>query len=399
MIKINKSYPSLCTSNFDVLKLSMIFAKYNDLPLLIESTSNQVNQFGGYTYLKPKQFHKKLKNLAKKIKFKNNFYVGADHLGPLPWKNLNERVAMKNSIKLFKDVVKSGYNKIHIDTGIKLKNDKILSKKKIIQRCEKIFNSISTNKKKNIFFVFGTEVPVAGGGTPYTSKTTSLASIKDDLKYYSKLQKSFSLVIEPGLGFNNNKVFDLKMKYFKKKNNLSRLSNFSYEAHSSDFQNLSALKKLVKNNFKFLKVGPELTFFYMRAIMQMYKIENMNNLKKKSNIKEIISSEMQRDNKYWVNYYHGSKKKIEYLKFNSFLDRSRYYWNKKNISKSLSLLKQNINSLDIKSFFKTSKILKKKLYLKNKLELDNFEFIIFCYLNKTLSKYYKACNFNFKKSI
>ena len=377
----------------------MIFAKYNDLPLLIESTSNQVNQFGGYTYLKPRQFYKKLKNLAKKIKFKNNFYIGADHLGPLPWKNLNDHVAMKNSIKLFKDVVKSGYNKIHIDTGIKLKNDKIVSKKKIIQRCEKIFNSISTKKLKNIFFVFGTEVPVAGGGTPYTSKTTSLASIKDDLKYYSKLQKSFSLVIEPGLGFNNNKVFDLKMKYFKKKKILSRSSNFSYEAHSSDFQNYFALKKLVKNNFKFLKVGPELTFFYMRAIMQMYKIENMNNFKKKSNIREIISTEMNRDNKYWVNYYHGGKKEIEYLKFNSLLDRSRYYWSKKNITKSLSLLKQNINSLDINSIFKNSKTIKKKLFLKNKLKLNNFEFIIFCYLNKTLSKYYKACNYNFKKNI
>ena len=399
MIKINKSYPSLCTSNFDVLKSSMIFAKYNDLPLLVESTSNQVNQFGGYTHLKPIQFYKKLKILAKKIKFKNNFYIGADHLGPLPWKNLNENKAMKNSIKLFKDVVKSGYNKIHIDTGIKLKNDKILSKKKIIHRCERIFNSISKKKLRNIFFVFGTEVPIAGGGTLYASKITSLSSIKDDLKYYSKLQKSFSLVIEPGLGFNNNKVFDLKMKYFKKKKNLSNLSNFSYEAHSSDFQNLFALKKLVKNNFKFLKVGPELTFFYMRAILQMYKIENMNNFKKKSNIKEIISTEMHKDNKYWVNYYHGSKKKIEYLKFNSLLDRSRYYWSKKNITKSLSLLKQNINSLDIKSIFKTSKILKKKLYLKNKLKLNNFEFIIFCYLNKTLSKYYKACNYSFKKSI
>ena len=314
MIKVNKSYPSLCSSNFDVLKLSMIFAKYNDLPLLIESTSNQVNQFGGYTYLKPRQFYKKLKDLAKKIKFKNNFYIGADHLGPLPWKNLNDHVAMKNSIKLFKDVVNSGYNKIHIDTGIKLKNDKILSKKKIIQRCEKIFNSISKKKLNNIFFVFGTEVPVAGGGTLYNSKTTSLASIKDDLKYYSKLQKSFSLVIEPGLGFNNSKVFDLKMKYFEKKKILSRLSNFSYEAHSSDFQNSLALKKLVKNNFKFLKVGPELTFFYMRAIMQMHKIENMNNFKKKSNIRKIISAEMNKDNKYWVNYYQGSKKKNRIFK-------------------------------------------------------------------------------------
>lgn len=399
MIKVNKSYPSLCSSNFDVLKLSMIFAKYNDLPLLIESTSNQVNQFGGYTYLKPRQFYKKLKDLAKKIKFKNNFYIGADHLGPLPWKNLNDHVAMKNSIKLFKDVVNSGYNKIHIDTGIKLKNDKILSKKKIIQRCEKIFNSISKKKLNNIFFVFGTEVPVAGGGTLYNSKTTSLASIKDDLKYYSKLQKSFSLVIEPGLGFNNSKVFDLKIKYFKKKKILSRLSNFSYEAHSSDFQNSLALKKLVKNNFKFLKVGPELTFFYMRAIMQMHKIENMNNFKKKSNIRKIISAEMNRDNKYWVNYYHGSKKKIEYLKFNSLLDRSRYYWSKKNITKSLRLLKQNINSLDINSIFKNLKTFKKKLFLKNKLKLNNFEFIIFCYLNKTLSKYYKACNYSFKKNV
>ena len=146
-------------------------------------------------------------------------------------------------------------------------------------------------------------------------------------------------------------------------------------------------------------MGPELTFFYMRAIMQMHKIENMNNFKKKSNIRKIISAEMNRDNKYWVNYYHGSKKKIEYLKFNSLLDRSRYYWSKKNITKSLRLLKQNINSLDINSIFKNLKTFKKKLFLKNKLKLNNFEFIIFCYLNKTLSKYYKACNYSFKKNV
>ena len=54
----------------------------------------------------------------------------SEDLSLFPHENLNENKAMKNSIKLFKDVVKSGYNKIHIDTGIKLKNDKILSKKK-----------------------------------------------------------------------------------------------------------------------------------------------------------------------------------------------------------------------------------------------------------------------------
>ena len=108
----------------------MIFAKYYDLPLLIESTSNQVNQFGGYTNLKPKQFFNRINILAKRMGIKNNLWIGADHLGPLPWKNLDENVAIRNSIKLFKDVVKSGYNKVHIDTGIKLKNEKKLSKKK-----------------------------------------------------------------------------------------------------------------------------------------------------------------------------------------------------------------------------------------------------------------------------
>ena len=266
----------------------MIFAKYYDLPLLIESTSNQVNQFGGYTNLKPKQFFNRINILAKRMGIKNNLWIGADHLGPLPWKNLDESVAIRNSIKLFKDVVKSGYNKVHIDTGIKLKNEKKLSKKKIFQRCERIFNSINPKKLNNIFFVFGTEVPIAGGGKDHKSKITSLSSIKDDLKYYYNLRKSFSLVIEPGIGFNNNKIFNLKLNHFKNKKNLSYLNNFSYEAHSSDFQNLNILKKLVKNNFKFLKVGPELTFFYMKAILHMNKIESKNKFKKILILKKLF---------------------------------------------------------------------------------------------------------------
>ena len=138
----------------------------------------------------------------------------ADHLGPLPWKNLDENVAIRNSIKLFKDVVKSGYNKVHIDTGIKLKNEKKLSKKNFSKMSEYLIQQ--SKKLNNIFFVFGTEVPIAGGGKDHKSKITSLSSIKDDLKYYYNL-KSFSLVIEPGIGFNNNKIFNLKLNHFKNK--------------------------------------------------------------------------------------------------------------------------------------------------------------------------------------
>ena len=163
MIKLNKSLPSFCTSNMDVLKSVIIFAKLNNLPLLIESTSNQVNQFGGYSLLNSNQFFKKIHLLASKLKYKKkNLYIGADHLGPLPWKDLKNKIAIQNSIRLFRDAVKAGYSKIHIDTGIELKEDKNLLKKTIIERCSLIFNSVDKKKLKKIIFVFGTEVPTAG---------------------------------------------------------------------------------------------------------------------------------------------------------------------------------------------------------------------------------------------
>ena len=44
-----KALPSFCTANMDVLKSIMFFCNLKKLPCLIECTSNQVNQDGGYT--------------------------------------------------------------------------------------------------------------------------------------------------------------------------------------------------------------------------------------------------------------------------------------------------------------------------------------------------------------
>ena len=67
-----KALPSFCTSNLDVLKIILFYSKKNNLPCLIECTSNQVNQFGGYTNKTPKQFSKEIINIAKKIRLKKN---------------------------------------------------------------------------------------------------------------------------------------------------------------------------------------------------------------------------------------------------------------------------------------------------------------------------------------
>ena len=96
-----KSLPSFCTSNFDVLYSIMYFCRIKKLPCLIECTSNQVNQFGGYTKTTPKKFIGKINNIRKKTKLKkNSLFLGGDHLGPLPWKNKKKKDSFKKFNKI-----------------------------------------------------------------------------------------------------------------------------------------------------------------------------------------------------------------------------------------------------------------------------------------------------------
>ena len=49
---------SICSANLHVIKAAILNAKKYSQILLIESTSNQVDQFGGYTGITPQQFRK-----------------------------------------------------------------------------------------------------------------------------------------------------------------------------------------------------------------------------------------------------------------------------------------------------------------------------------------------------
>ena len=66
--------------------------------------------------------------------------MGGDHLGPLPWKNKSNKVAIKNSIELINKFVSLKFAKIHIDTSIKCKNDKKINNDIILGRTEYILN-------------------------------------------------------------------------------------------------------------------------------------------------------------------------------------------------------------------------------------------------------------------
>ena len=98
---IKAGIPSYCTANPLVLETALRRAKLLGRPVLIEATANQVNQYGGYTGMVPKDFYKMVLEMAEKIGVpENQMILAGDHLGPLTWQNLPEKEAMDKSIEL-----------------------------------------------------------------------------------------------------------------------------------------------------------------------------------------------------------------------------------------------------------------------------------------------------------
>ena len=77
---------SICSAHPFVLDACVQQAIKDDSPLLIESTCNQVNQYGGYTGMTPLDFHDYVEGIAAKFNFpRERLILGGDHLGPSPW--------------------------------------------------------------------------------------------------------------------------------------------------------------------------------------------------------------------------------------------------------------------------------------------------------------------------
>ena len=68
----------------------------HDPPIaLIEATSNQVNQDGGYTGMVPAQFRDFVQGIAERVGFPlARLVLGGDHLGPNAWTALPADEAM-----------------------------------------------------------------------------------------------------------------------------------------------------------------------------------------------------------------------------------------------------------------------------------------------------------------
>jgi len=365
---------SICSANPQVLETSLLYAHKTGNVALIESTSNQVNQFGGYTGMTPAVFVDYLRNIAEQIGFPDErLLIGGDHLGPNVWKKESAVSAMKKARVLVNNYVNAGYKKIHIDTSMSCSDDpqdQPLEPQIIAERTADLISISESNfsqlghQTNYIRYIIGSEVPPPGGmqGDEAPAMPTKPEMVWETIELTrhaldqrglaSVWERVIAIVVQPGVEYGDQMIIDyVPGAAAGLKNYIESINGMIYEAHSTDYQTRSALKHLVEDHFAILKVGPALTFAYREAIYALALIEEelfaTNRDWQPSNIIDTLEAEMLDNPEYWQDYYRGTEQMKNFSRHYSFSDRIRYYWLEKRVQLSLNHLLKNLQSVEI----------------------------------------------------
>jgi D-tagatose-1,6-bisphosphate aldolase subunit GatZ/KbaZ len=366
---------SVCSANLFVIKAAILNAKKYNQNLLIESTSNQVDQFGGYTGIIPQQFRKIVFDLANTLDFSiENIILGGDHLGPNRWQNENSNSAMQKAKDQIAAYMSAGYTKIHLDASMKCADDGdvkipldpsiVAERSAILCKVSEETFSKSNNDIEPPVYIIGTDVPPPGGAKEDHNQIT-ITSAKEVEQTIELTKKAFykynlqnawnrvvAVVVQPGVEFGDSIVFDYERNKSRELADvIENYPNIVYEAHSTDYQKKELLKQMVKDHFAFLKVGPWLTFAFREAVFALSLIEKEMLSGKKgialSNLFEVIEARMIANPKYWEKYYDYSEDENKLRRKFSYSDRIRYYWTDEHVNESLQRLIHNLKEYKI----------------------------------------------------
>jgi len=351
---------AVCSANRLVLEAAFARAKQDRSPLLIEATSNQVNQEGGYTGQTPAQSRDYVHSIAKDLGFPTErLILGGDHLGPNPWRAEPAEAAMEKACAMVSAYAAAGFSKIHLDASMACRDDShILANEEIAERaarlCEVAESATRACSGKPVY-VIGTEVPTPGGAQEKMEiEVTSTASLKETLdvhhrafsgkKLLSAWERIIGVVVQPGVEFGNETVADyVPEKASELSQSILQQEGIVFEAHSTDYQTAESLRQLVNGHFGILKVGPELTFAMREAIFGLARIEEEWIARdRRSQIRAVIERVMVAHPEHWKAYYRGDESQVRVARGYSLSDRIRYYWPNSEISKALALLIQNL---------------------------------------------------------
>ena len=156
--------PSVCSAHPDVLRASLILAERLDRQIVIEATSNQVNQDGGYTGMRPADFIRFVNTLADDARIdRSRIVFGGDHLGPQAWRALDADRAMAKAETLVRDYTAAGFGKIHLDCSEGCAGEPAQLGDELTAKRSARLARICCEGGLDPLFVVGTEVPPPGG--------------------------------------------------------------------------------------------------------------------------------------------------------------------------------------------------------------------------------------------
>lgn len=412
---------SICSANRFVIESSLRHAKTNGTCVLIEATSNQVDQYGGYTGMTPDLFRNFVYNIASSLEFPSDkITLGGDHLGPNVWQNEPSESAMKKAEEQIAEYVRAGFRKIHLDTSFSLGDDDkskpldtgIITKRaaRLCKAAEETYAGLN-EKLEKLVYVIGTEVPIPGGAQE--QEESIAVTTPEDLEktielskkafYENDLQEAWerviAVVVQPGVEFSDTQVFKYNRENTTKiKSKIEEYPKLVLEAHSTDYQSKQALTEMVEDHFGILKVGPWLTYAVREAIFALADIENeLVDLQESSNLREGIDKVMVENPEYWEKHYHGTTEDIRLARAYSYSDRIRYYWTNKKVIKLLDKMMNNLIEVEIPNTLISQYMPSQyQLIIENKIE-KNPQSLIVNKVSEVLKIYNSACGGNIEK--
>jgi D-tagatose-1,6-bisphosphate aldolase subunit GatZ/KbaZ len=364
---------AVCSAHPAVIEAAIQQSLEDGSVLLVESTSSQVNQFGGYTGLTPSEFAGFVHSAARSAGLPaERVLLGGDHVGPFPWRHEASVSALRKARELVHDCVVAGYQKIHLDASMPCDDDEngSLTERTVADRAailcqaaEEAYRELPSDSPQPVY-VIGTEVP-APGGESVDAQSPAVTNAEDahrtletfrlafgELDLSSAWERVIALVVQPGVDFGSNAIFDYdRAKAQSLSAALLKHPGIVFEAHSTDYQSPQALARMVEDHFAILKVGPWLTFAFREAVLALSAIEHelftTRSEHQISHVREALEAAMLRDPTHWRSYYRGGEDEVRRDLTYGYSDRCRYYWNQPAVQEELARLFENLGERPI----------------------------------------------------
>lgn len=360
---------SVCSAHPLVIEASMRQAQEDGTYLLIEATSNQVDQFGGYTGMTPTDFREFIYSIAARTGFPvERLILGGDHLGPNRWQKEDPATAMDKAEDLVRAYVKAGYTKIHLDCSMSCAGDPVpLTDAIVAERATRLLRAATEeeaalNGPVPLSFVIGTEVPVPGGAheelsvvTP-TSRQAAEETIRTHKEAFTAAglghvwKQIIAIVVQPAVEFDHLKCVDyVPSGTVELQHAIDDEPVLAFECHSSDYQTTKNLTHLVADGWAILKVGPGLTFNLREGLFALSLIEAqlIPDADARANLPDVIESVMCAHPENWESYYEGDEQAQRIARVFSYSDRMRYYLPRPEIVDAIDRLFTNLDEVGI----------------------------------------------------